>query len=112
MDLAKHECRSVISAQTNNFAQSTDLKIMQNNNNENLNGNSGVHTTASAAGNCDYDDADNVDMNVGEMSGNLTDSCGSEKMNLSETKISGQSDDKDKVSGKRNSFSDSRVSME
>lgn len=101
MDLAKHECRSVISAhaQSNNFAPGTDLKIMQNNNNENLNGNSGIHSTASAAVNCDYED-DNVDMNVGEMSGNLTDSCGSEKMNLSETKISGQAEDKDKVSGK------------
>lgn len=99
MDLAKHDCRSVISSQTNNFAQSTDLKIMQNNNNENVNGNSGVHGTVTA-GNGDYDDADNIDMNAGEMSGNLTDSCGSEKMNLSEMKISGQADDKDKVSGK------------
>lgn len=97
MDLGKHECRSAIGTQSNNFAQSTDLKIIQNNNNENVNGNSGVH--ASTAGDCDYDDAD---VNAGEMSGNLTDSCGSEKMNLSEAKISGQADDKDKVSGKSN----------
>lgn len=100
MDLPKHECHSVISAQSNHFAQSTDLKMMQNNNNENVNGNSGVHATGSTAGNCDYDD---VDMNAGEMSGNLTDSCGSEKMNSSEVKKGGQQlDDKEKVSGKRN----------
>lgn len=101
MDLVKHECRSVISAQANNFAQSTEFKMMvQNNNNENINGHSGIRaTSASTAGNCNYDDADN---NVGEMSGNLSDSCGSEKMNLSEVKISGQTEDRDKVSGKQN----------
>lgn len=101
MDLAKHECRSVISAQSNNYTQSTDLKIMQNNNNESVNGD--VHATGSTASNCDYDDgdnADNVDMNAGEITGNLTDSCGSDKINISEMKIGGQVEDKDKVSGK------------
>lgn len=73
---------------------------MQNNNNENVNGNSGVHATASTAGNCDYDDADNIEMNAGEMSGHLSDSCGSEKMNLAEVKIGAQAEDKDKVSGR------------
>lgn len=93
MDLAKHECRSVISAQS-----TVNSKLMQNNNNENVNGNSGIHATSTAS-NCDYDDADNMDMNAGELSGNLTDSCGSEKMNASDGKIGGLVDDKDKVSG-------------
>ncbi|KAJ6643934.1 Transcription factor castor, partial [Pseudolycoriella hygida] len=96
MDLANHECRSVINVQSNNFAQITDLKIMQNNNNENVNGDSGVHASKSAS--CDYDDGENMDTCAGEMSGNLTDSCGSEKMNSSEIKIAAQTDDKDKVS--------------
>lgn len=105
MDLAKHECRSVISAQANHYSQSTELKIIQNNNNENVNGDSARHASGSTAANCDYDDdynnVDNADTNAGEMSGHLTDSCSSDKMNLSEMKISGQLEDKDKVSGKR-----------
>lgn len=104
MDLGRHECRSMIGAQANHFVQSSELKIMQNNNNENVNGNSGAHATRSAAANSDYDDGDNVEMNAGELSGNLTDSCGSEKMNLSEGKVSGQAEDKDKVSGKSSSL--------
>lgn len=96
MDLSKHECRSVISAQSNNYAHSTDSKTMQNNNNESVNGDSVAHPTGST--NCDYDDGDNIDTNAGEMS----DSCGSDKMNMSEMKISGQVEDKDKVSGKGN----------
>ncbi|KAG4073316.1 hypothetical protein HA402_002661, partial [Bradysia odoriphaga] len=94
MDLGKHECRSMIKPQSNSFTQSAELKMMQNNNNENLNGNAGVHATGSTAANSDYDDAD---MNAAELSGNLTDSCGSEKMNVSEGKASDQAEDKDKV---------------
>lgn len=94
MDLSNHECRSVISSQSNNFVPRTDLKLMQNNNNENVNGNS------AGAQAPDYDDADSMDKNVGELSGNLTDSCGSEKMNVSDGTLSGQAEDKDKVSGK------------
>lgn len=104
MDLAKHECRTVVSGQTNHYSQSTELKMIQNNNNENLNGDSAGHATGSLATNFDYDDDDNngenADTNAGEMSGHLTDSCSSDKMNLSDMKISGQLEDKDKVSGK------------
>lgn len=98
MDLGKHEChRPMINAHSNNYAHVAELKIMQNNNNENMNGNTaGAHHAHS-----DYDDGENVEMNAGELSGNLTDSCGSDKMNVSEGKVSGsQVDDKDKVSGK------------
>lgn len=99
MDLPKHECRSVISAQSIGYSQGTDLKIIRNNNNESVNGDSVIHATASKAPNCDYDDGDNGDMNAAEISENFTDSCGSDKMNVTDVKTSGQAEDKDKVSG-------------
>lgn len=96
IDLPKHECRSVIHPQSKNVAYSSDLLVMQNKNNEKINGNA----VGQDARDCD----DAMDSTTGDLSGTFTDSCGSEKMNATEGKIGSHCDDKDKVSGRTKLF--------